>query len=183
MRIEMDENNLATPEQFTVCHGNGCSMRSEVSLEGTPWNQVMNLFNDPAKSPEAERNQISQAIAMIEEIVGEKIGTHTDVGKNVYRYYDQGQMDCVDETINTSMYLRFLKEAGALRWHAVAEPIHRGFFWPHFTAVVSEIPSGASYSVDSGFFSNGEKPSIVPVKDWLSGWRPLRADQTDSMPT
>lgn len=174
LKLEMDENNLATPGRFMVCHGNGCSIRSEASLEGTRWNQVMGLFNGPAQSPKAERNQISRAIAMIEAMVGEEIGTHTDYGENDYKYYDQGQMDCVDETINTSLYLRFLKESGALSWHMVAEPQRRGFFRPHNTAAVKEIRSGDRYAIDSWFFKNGEEPSIVPVEDWLSGWHPAR---------
>jgi len=176
MKIEMDNNNPVTPRQFTVCHGNGCAIRSKVSLAEIHWDQVMGFFKYPAKSPEEERNQISQAIARIEAIVGEKTRTHIDVGQNSYKYYDEGQMDCVDETINTSMYLRFLKEGGALRWHIVAEPIHRGFIWPHNTAVVSEIKSGKSYAIDSWFFKNGEEPSIVATEDWLSGWRPPGID-------
>lgn len=172
LTLEMDANRLATPGKFTVCHGNGCVIRSEVSLAGYHWGRVMGLFDEPAKSPARERKKISQAIAMIETIVGKKIGTHTDVGKNAYKYYDKGQMDCVDETINTSLYLRFLKKGGALAWHVVAGPLRRGFIRPHNTAVVSEIRSGDSYAIDSWFFKNGEEPAIVPVKDWLSGWRP-----------
>lgn len=174
LQMEMDENNHATPERFTVCHGNGCAIRSEVSLAETHWNQVMGLFDGGAQSPKAERIQISKAIAMIEALVGEEIGTHTDNGENIYKYYDQGQMDCVDETINTTLYLRFLKEGGALNWHAVAEPQRRGFIWLHNTAAVKEMRSGDRYAVDSWFFKNGEEPSIVPVEDWLSGWRPAR---------
>ena len=176
MQLEMDNNNQATPGQFTVCHGNGCSLRSTVSLAGQPWNQVMAHFNTPAKSPEEEREQISKAIALIEVIIGEKIGSHTDVGQNVYKYYDEGQMDCVDETINTSMYLHFLKESGALRWHKVEKPLHRGFFWPHNTAVVGEINSGKMYVIDSWFFKNGVEPSIVTAEEWLAGWRPPGID-------
>ena len=176
MQLEMDNNNQATPGQFTVCHGNGCVKRSEVSLAGPPWNQVMAHFEVPTNSPEEEREQISDAIALIEVIIGKKIGSHTDVGQNVYKYYDEGQMDCVDETINTSMYLHFLKESGALYWHKVGKPLHRGFFWPHNTAVVTEIKSGKSYAIDSWFFENGVEPSIVPVEDWLAGWRPPGID-------
>ncbi|MCH8950234.1 MAG: hypothetical protein IIB87_07650, partial [Chloroflexi bacterium] len=88
-----DANRFATPGKFTVCHGNGCVIRSEVSLAGYHWGRVMGLFDEPAKSPARERKKISQAIAMIETIVGKKIGTHTDVGKNTYKYYDKGQMD------------------------------------------------------------------------------------------
>ena len=176
MQLAMDGNNLATPKKFTVCHGNGCVIRSDVSLDEGQWYQVMEFFNDPANNPEGERKQISKAISLIEKIVGEKVGTHTDLGENVYKYYDQGQMDCVDETINTSLYLSFLKEGGALRWHDVGKPLHRGFFWPHNTAVVREKRSGDRYTVDSWFFKNGEEPSIVPAEDWLSGWRPPRSE-------
>lgn len=177
MRLEMDDVDLSTPGRFTVCHGNGCRVRSEASLAGAQWRQVMGLFNGHAQSPGPERIRISRAIAMIEAIVGEETGTHTDYGENVYKYYDQGQMDCVDETINASLYLRFLEEGGALSWHAVAEPQRRGFFWPHSAAVVKEIQSGDRCAVDSWFYKNGEEPVIVPVEDWLSGWRPAREKQ------
>ena len=176
IQIEMDNNDQATPGQFSVCHGNGCSLRSKVSLAGSHWNQVMDHFKVPALNPEGERNQISQAIALIEVIVGKKIGSHTDVGQNVYKYYDEGQMDCIDETINTSLYLHLLKESGALRLHLIEKPLHRGFFRPHNTALVSEIRSGERYVIDSWFFKNGEEPSIVPAEAWLAGWRPPSID-------
>jgi hypothetical protein len=176
MKLEMDNNNQATPGQFSVCHGNGCALRSTVSLAGQPWGQVMEYFEVPANNPEEEREKISHAIALIEVIIGEKIGSHTDVGQNVYKYYDEGQMDCVDETVNTSMYLHFLKESEALRWHKVGDPLHRGFFWPHNTAVVEEIQSGKRYVIDSWFFNNGVKPSIVTAEEWLAGWRPPGLD-------
>ena len=46
------------------------------------------------------------------------------------------QMDCIDESTNSTTYLRILAGAGLLRWHRVEARVTRGFFifgWPHTT--------------------------------------------------
>ncbi len=51
-------------------------------------------------------------------------------------------MDCIDESINTTLYLTMFQKFGLLREHQVEDRATRGWFiggWPHTTAVISEI--------------------------------------------
>ncbi len=159
-----------------VCHGYGCWKKSHVSLSADEWAQVKAPLKDQAKNAAEERKHIAAAISVIEQITGRKIGTDADVGGATIRGHGLYQMDCIDEAVNTSLYLEFLDKDGALQWHNVGTPARRGTFidgeWPHNTAVVSEKEGGAYYVIDSWFSDNGQEPAIVPLQDWLDGWRP-----------
>ena len=88
-----------------------------------------------------------------------------------------GQLDCVDETVNTTVYISLMEDDGLLDWHTLGAPADRNIFtgaccWPQKSAVVTETASGESYAVDSWFHDNGEPAEIVPLSAWLSGWKP-----------
>ena len=89
---------------------------------------------------------------------------------------DQAQMDCIDEAINTTHYLEFMEQAGLLKHHIAASPIHRGFFvdgqWPHNAAAVKEKNSGEIFAIDSYYFDSGKPAQSVPIDVWLDKWRP-----------
>lgn len=161
---------------FTVCHGNTCRYISKVSLSNDEWRPIKELFDRTANGPEEEREQIGQAIALLETIVGEKTGTSNDKAENMEGFGENGQMDCVDESTNTSVYLTLLQNAGLLQWHVVDHRVSRGVLSlkpPHFTAVVREKQNNERYAVDSWFLKNGESPYIVPLSSWKKGWKPV----------
>lgn len=85
-------------------------------------------------------------------------------------------MDCIDETINTSMYLKFFEDAGLLKHHTVARPIHRGYFingmWPHNSGAVQENKTGTIYAIDSYYSDNGGEVHVVDLDTWHAQWRP-----------
>ena len=116
----------------------------------------------------------------MEKFSGEKTGTHEDVGEAVRFKTSTKQMDCIDETVNTTTYIKFLNEEGLLKFHEPALPVHRGYFidgrWPHNSAVIRE-KDGPLYVVDSFYRANGQEPHIVPRTDWVNGWRPPGATQ------
>lgn len=165
-----------TWDRFAVCHGYGCALHSAASYTKTEWQNITSILKPAAKSAEQERHNIATAIATMEKISGEKTGTKTDVAEASFTMIDQKQQDCIDETLNTDMYLGFLEKENLLVWHKVDESVRRGFFidgeWPHNTAVIKEKETGQLYTVDSWFFKNGEPPVIVPIEKWLTGWRP-----------
>lgn len=164
-------------ERFVVCQGYGCSDRMETGLSAGEWEQIEALFSPPAASAEEERERIERAIALFERIVGPKTGSDIDkAGATVISSNHTGQMDCLDETVNTSTYLTFLEAAGLLRHHYKDKALRRGYLidglWTHNTATVTERATGARYTVDSWFRKNGEPPVIIPVKEWLDGYFP-----------
>ena len=86
-----------------------------------------------------------------------------------------GQLDCVDEATNTTVFLRILESQRLLRRHEVGQPVTRASFsfdWPHSTATVTERGSGRAYGIDSWFYDNGEDAVVVPLDQWLAGWSP-----------
>lgn len=169
------EPNLS-PAEFIVCHGYGCHYQTTTYFSDAQWQQVKEPLSTKAATPEQERQQIAEAIAVMEILVGEAVGTQTDKGGAGFIVSDSGQMDCIDEAVNTSLYLQFLAEDNMLRWHTVDTPTRRGYFvdaeWPHNSAVIKDKTTNIRYVVDSWFFGNGEPPVIVPVEQWLTGWRP-----------
>jgi hypothetical protein len=112
---------------------------------------------------------------LFETIVGKLTGTSDDKAETALLSNHRSQMDCIDESINTSNYLKILINAGLLKWHRLEDRATRGWFlfgWPHPTAVVRDVQSGQRWVVDSWFFGNGEPPVIIPLAEWQGGWRP-----------
>jgi hypothetical protein len=169
----------ATQQQLPVCHGYGCKLRTMVALNDDEWATVAELFVTGFENAAAEREQIAVAVGRIERLVGPKAGTAKDKGENSLSLASAGELDCVDEAANTTTYLRLLAAKGLLRWHEVASPAARGRFfdgWPHNTAVVAEREGSARYAIDSWFFANGRPAAVVPLQQWLGGWRPKASD-------
>jgi hypothetical protein len=165
-----------SPEEFLICRGYGCWRISKVHLSAEEWKLVQAPLTQKADTPEEERQHIAKAIAAMERVVGGKTGTDIDAGGATVLGHGPYQMDCIDEAVNTSLYLKFFEREELLKWHEVGDPARRGHLidgtWPHNTAVVSENETSDMYAIDSWFFANGEEPSIVPLQDWHDGWRP-----------
>ena len=144
-----------------------------VSLTASQWQSIRNLFA-AYTSPAQERENIRQAIALLENMVGEITGTRRDLAGNVAGAGQPGQLDCVSESKNTSTYLQLMFDDGLLRWHVVEERQvrHLLIFDTHWTAVITDRSNGVRFAVDSWFRDNGQPPDIQRLSDWLSGRKP-----------
>ncbi len=163
------------PEHFSVCFNGSCKDLAVVGLDAGQWRQVKEPFNPPAPDPEAERKQIAAAIAMMERFVGGLTDTAHDQGRNDTGTPGDNWMDCIDESTNTTGYLKIFAAEGLLKWHTVEDRQTRGWFlfgYPHTSAVVRDVQSGQEYVVDSWFYPNGAAPVILPVGVWRNGWHP-----------
>ncbi|MBE7421543.1 MAG: hypothetical protein HS110_03735 [Zoogloeaceae bacterium] len=173
--VRDDINVDPEPGRFTVCHDNGCTSLSHLGLTGEQWSAIRRLFEPPPRNAETERERLRIAIATMEKFVGEAIGTWQDKGGTFNG--GGGQMDCIDESINTTLYLKMFRKHGLMRHHSVEDRATRGWFlfgWPHTSAVVSEDGNGKLWAVDSWFLDNGESPFVLPLETWESGWKPIR---------
>ena len=164
-----------TEKEFPHCHGYGCRHLSAVSLSKADW-QTIDKVMKPASSAEKERAALRRAIAAFETRVGRIAGTDSDAA-GTYVALDRRHHDCVDESINTTVYLALLEQRGKLKFHTVATPTARTLFsgaglGPHQTAVIVENKTGARFAVDSWFHDNGVAPEIVALTEWRGGWRP-----------
>ncbi len=166
------------PMQFEHCYGYGCDRIADVTFTEADWRDIEKTFLPAPASHRQERESIAKAVAIFEQKVGAQTGTDADK-RGTFRNMGDGQLDCVDESTNTTIYLMLLQKRGLIKMHNIESPttrfpiIHSGR-WPHQAAVISENRSRAPYVVDSWFHDNGEPPEIVPIKQWKKGWKPKR---------
>ena len=173
-----------TPQAFSVCYNHGCSKAARTGLTPGEWDRLAQIFRPPATDPGQERARLARAVALMETLVGERTGTAGDRGGNLKGIFAfSPQQDCIDESTNSTTYLRLMEDAGLLRWHRVEKIRTRGFVifgFPHNTAVVRDLTTGREYAVDSWFFDNGVEPVVLPLEVWSHGWHP--GDALDSGP-
>jgi hypothetical protein len=161
--------------QFEVCQGGGCAQFNQLAISDAEWVRVAQLFKAKASNASEERQQISQAIGELEKIIGAKNGTATDLAGTFDNSETPGQLDCNDEAINTTTYMRLLKSNGLMQFHEIEDTRTRNFFftgWPHTTAVIRETKTGARFAVDSWFYDNGHAATIVPFATWKANYKP-----------
>jgi len=164
-----------TIQNFSICHGHSCNKFAFLSLSSEQWQSIKTLFIPAAKNAQQEREHIKQALALFEKFTGKQAGTHKDKALNNVGYGLNGQLDCIDEATNSTVYLRLLYNEGLLHFHQQASRTSRGgLLSPHNTATIIETNSNIRYAVDSWFYDNGEQPVIIPIEQWKSGWKPTK---------
>lgn len=162
----------ASPARFEVCHGSSCKVRTAVALNDEQWAQVRATFSAD-RNAAMERANVRDAMGLMERLVAKPTGTASDVGDNMYAADQSTQLDCVDEAVNATVYLRMIAEDGLLRFHEVEMPWHRGgMVNAHNTAVIRDTATGTRFAVDSSFFDNGNPAVVLALDTWLAGWRP-----------
>ena len=174
-------NEPVKHDRFTICHGYSCTHKSGTGFSAKEWKSITAILKSKSKNAAAERSKIARAVAKMEQYTGARTNTAQDLPM-AGAFKESGyQLDCIDETVNTTQYLTMLQDAGLLKFHELAEPTHRGYLidgrWPHNTAVIREKEGNLLWVVDSFYRANGQEPYIVPRKDWLAGWKPPGANQ------
>ena len=167
----------ARAEEVPVCFNYGCQDRAAVRLDPAQLKHVGGLFAQVA-SPEAEREAIAAAMAWLYAYAGEQTPTWLDRGGNIDDDGIPGRMDCIDHSTNTTALLAMLERRGWVRFHAVTEPVQRGWLLTvHWTAQVIEKPTGARWVVDTWFLDPGYPAAVFPLEAWLDGARPRGAER------
>jgi len=165
------------PGAFSICFDYTCKEVTTVSLGQDKWRQIQALFTPRVTDAAVERQRVAEAVSLLEKWTGEIVGTANDKGGNVKGFSAAGhQMDCIDESTNTTTYMVMLSREQLLQLHTVEDRSTRGFFifgMPHTTAVLKDRSTGQKWAVDSWFHDNGVAPEVVPLSQWRSGWEPL----------
>ena len=171
-------HNVAIPDDVSVraipvCYDFGCKRRSIVPLTPGDWQGVAGWFASPADTPAAEREQIRRAIGWMEVVIGRYTPTHKDLAfdlpaaNNEHAALFPGQLDCIDEAVNTTVYMRLFESMGLLRHHRVVEQAYRrAVFDQHWAGQIEQMKSGKRYVVDSWFYPNGHLPVVQATEDW-----------------
>lgn len=166
------------PGEFHYCHSHNCKDRSRLSLSEDQWKDaIWRLVPMPASAAE-ERERLSMAAADFERVVARETGTEADVGGSFAGFGKSGQLDCIDESLNMTMFLRLVDGQGLLRYHAPSSPITKGNMfdqWPHYTATMVELATGQRYTLDSWYFDNGQPALVVRNETWRGSLEELIA--------
>lgn len=162
---------------FDVCTGGGCAEIQHVSLTDDEWQTIVSIFASAGDvvNAEQERTLMALAIGGFESIVGVKTNTDTDLAGTFGNSSYPGQLDCNDEAINSTTYMRLMRQNGLIKFHEIEDMRTRNFFftgWPHSTAVIHETATGERFAVDSWFYDNGFPATIVPFDIWKAGYIP-----------
>lgn len=166
-------------ERFPHCQNYGCAVVKNIELNKHDWKKIDKAFGKKAKTAEQEREKIAKTIGVFEQIVGPITGTDGD-RPGTFEKTGPGQLDCVDESTNTTIYMMLLKQKGLLKFHTIEQPQVRyplvsGRGWMHQSAVVRETKTGDEYAIDSWFDEPGQPARIVAIPDWMAGWTPEKA--------
>lgn len=156
-------------DDIPVCYDFGCKIKEEVAINPDDWQSVADWFAKPAATPEAERQQIKRAVGWMEVVIGRYTPTHRDVAGDLPPGVNfPGQLDCIDESLNTTTYLKLFERNGLLRWHRVVERARRAaMFDQHFSGQIEEQQTGKRYIVDSWFQANGYLPYVQTLEEWM----------------
>jgi len=158
-----------SPQMIPVCYNFGCKVKEYISLTDGEWESVKVIFKPQTNSPEVERIRIARAIAKMEQLAGKYTPIYRDIGLNLGdNAVFPGQLDCIDESINTTTFLHVLERGGLFKHHKVIKRAYRrAIFDQHWTGQIEVLASGDRYVIDTWFYANGEMPVVQPTEDWL----------------
>jgi hypothetical protein len=180
--ISLYGNEDPSPWRFEFCSGYNCQRGQTVGFSMEQWGAIRGIFNHPSKDATDERDRISRVIGLMESFTGPMTGTANDKGGTSAPLFRGGQLDCVDEAINTATFLFLVNREGFIRYHELRGPAFRGWLvfrgWPHVAPVIVEHETGKAFVVDSWFFDNGQPAVIIPFDLWVKGWRPPKGPRS-----
>lgn len=149
-----------------------CHRRVETTFEvsAEDWEEIAELFSPPPGSARDERLRIRRAVALLEQIAGHQHPTYRDWRMDEINPAGIGCMDCIDEAVNTTTYLRLLEERDLLQFHEVMAKAFRGPLQldTHYAGQIRQRDTGELYVVDSWFLANGWPPYVQKTSDWLA---------------
>ncbi len=165
----MHSVQAADPE-ILHCSDFGCKTKTPLTFSPQQWQRLNAIFARPALSAWLEKQQIRQAIALMEQYSGEVSGTHHDRGGNYPGADLPHQMDCIDESTNTFQFLWALQQRQMLHWHRVDGKLRRRtwFIFAHWTAVIEQVDTRRRFAVDSWHEDNGQAPYIQEINAWIN---------------
>jgi hypothetical protein len=153
--------------RLPVCYNHGCSIIEDIQVSKTLWEKISDLFSS-TQSDFDERLAIRNAIALLEKEAARFTPVGVDAPKNSNEDA-HGRQDCVDESTNTTHFLKLMEKQQLLKWHRVGTRVYRAHFLidQHYAAQIIHLHSGERYVVDSWYLSNGEMPYIQPYRSWV----------------
>jgi len=164
------DSSETNPKDIPVCYNFGCAVKKHISLTTAEWTAVALIFQPQTESAEIERMRVGKAIAKLEQLAGTYTPIHRDIGYNLGEGATfPGQLDCIDESINTTTFLHLLEDHNLLKHHKVVDRAYRqAIFNQHWSGQLEELSTNERFVFDTWFRHNGELPIIQKTNDWLN---------------
>lgn len=142
------------------------NVQSSFAVSEAQWTEIASYFENVSDG-QTERAAIARTVARLERIAGEQTPIHRDGRKNYGA--GPGETDCLDESTNTTTFLRLLRERDMLKHNRVMEKALRSPLQLdiHWTAVVQDLQTKEKWVIDSWYNANGIEPIVQPLDDWL----------------
>ena len=155
-------------QKLDICYNFSCKTKQPIELSSEEWRSVIGWFYPTATDAVTEREQLRQAVGWLEVVVGRHTPTHRDKGLNLEKNPEfQGQLDCIDESLNITNYMNLFYKQGHMRFHRPVERAYRrGGFDQHWAGQLEEIATGTRFVIDSWFQDNGMLPYIAKSEEW-----------------
>lgn len=163
-----------TTSQVVVCHGFGCKFKTPIALNGNDIGTLRRILARGAGSPQAEVSAVADAVSWFERRIGPITGTsHRTARAGPDESGLRSEADCIDESVNTTALLLLISDLKLLRHHEVEGPVSRGYLvdfrYPHATAVIRDLRTGARWAIDPWTKRNGQRPDTLPLERWMRG--------------
>ncbi|MEO0545762.1 MAG: hypothetical protein AAF035_02330 [Pseudomonadota bacterium] len=154
-----------------ICSGYGCIISNRVTFGASDLERLRVIMDGGQASAEQEREVLAQAVGLM-EIMSRAKGRYAKDNPKAWQIDKgkRGQMDCVDESLNTSAYLRYLHRNGLLRHHTPERGYsERGLIidgrYPHKSATMKD-KAGTRWTVDSWYGATGDAAQIMTHAKW-----------------
>lgn len=154
--------------RIKICHGHGCKYASDFRITDSIIAELRELF-EGVSSPSMERDALKKSVAFLERESGKVVGTQHDKPSLSFIAGGRfGQMDCVDEALNSTSYLVILNRLGLIKFHDIKAPVWKGGFfkWTHYAALIEDKETRIRWAIDSGVRENGKEPLIIEYERW-----------------
>lgn len=165
---------IPTAGLVVICHGFACRYRTPINLSSKDISRLREILDRGRRTARDEINAVAKAVAWFERRVGPLTGTsHRTPRAGPGQAGVRSELDCIDASVNTTTLLLLLESNNLLRHHSVAAPEARGYFidlrYPHVTAVIENLATGARWAIDPWTKRNGDRPDTLPLERWMSG--------------
>lgn len=161
------KHSPANTRTISICYNYSCQTQRDISISEDDIRAINDLFKQLNGTQYGERTAIAHSIALLEKVAATQTPVYNDKARNINDNGLPGRMDCIDATVNTTHYLKFIDHLGLINKHKLQSPIYRSpyIMGQHWAAQIKDT-DGHHYAVDSWQSDNGQLPIIQKVKDW-----------------
>ena len=183
---------------FFIYHGYNHAAEEDrmtaIVLTAEEWERITNPFHEQLASIDDAAVAIERAVAIFEDIAGEKAGTKDDIGAmrgnlEMEAGRIKGQQDCVDEYLTTRQLITALAAMGFLKQFRFDPDNDHTVIEAPDMAIGAQVAGGITHkavqifdgegnpwAVDSWFGNNGQTAVVLFFPEWQDYFKRCSSD-------